>query len=181
MGESTMIPRDRFDRVLKGLESHFNTELEAFNRDALYSFANERFSGIAKFEKAASLVMIHEKNYGRFPAFEVFSKLFNEFLQTSAPAYQTPSSAALALPPAQERGVSPKDWTPLTAEEIANAKWGQLHPVIERLKAKITVSAFFKSQTTIAHGTKFREEAIAEAQARGIPLDLIGAAEKVAA
>jgi hypothetical protein len=171
----------RIGKCLTKLQDFYKTPLSPDLQEEFISFCIDNFKGIAQVEKATSLLIQNEPNYGRIPAFKRMLDLFREYMQLDRPEYQTPSSAALALPPAQERGVSPKDWTPLTAEEIANAKWGQLHPVIERLKAKITVSAFFKSQTTIAHGTKFREEAISEAQARGIPLDLIGAAEKVAA
>lgn len=164
----------RVDDCKCKLEDWYGVTLSDDLGKMFVKFCLENFQGIAQVERATDLLIQNEPNYGRIPHFRRMAELFREYMQTSTPAYQAPASSALALPPAQERGVNPKDWTPLTAEEIANARWGQKHPVIERLKAKAYVSQFFKSKASISHGTRFLEEAIAEAKQRGIPMDLIG-------
>ena len=172
----------RIGKCLTKLQDFYKTPLSPDLQEEFISFCIDNFQGIAQVEKATSLLIQNEPNYGRMPAFKRMKDLFSEYMQPQQrPEYQVVDASTFALPPAADRGVSPKDWTPLTSEEIATARWGTKHPVIERLKAKIHVSQFFKSQAALPHGQRYREEAIAEANARGIPLDLIGVVQKVAA
>ena len=164
----------RIGNCLSKLEAFYQQQLTPALQEDFFEFCVDNFQGIAQIEKAVTLLIAKEPNYGHMPNFDRLKEVFSDYLQTKRPEYQGPNQSALALPPAQERGVNPKDWTPLTAEELAGVKWGQKHPVVERLKAKIYVSQFFKSQASWAHGTQFREEAITEAKQRCIPLDLIG-------
>ena len=171
----------RVDDCKQKLEDWYGVTLSDDLGKMFVKFCLENFQGIAQVERATDLLIQNEPNYGRMPAFGRMRELFTEYMKSSRPEYKEVDTSALALPPAAERGANPKDWTPLTPEEIAAARWGTKHPVIERLKAKVYVAQFFKSQAALPHGQRYREEAIAEANARNIPLDLIGVVQKVAA
>jgi hypothetical protein len=172
----------RVDDCKRKLEDWYGVTLSDDLGKMFVKFCIENFQGIAQVERATDLLIQNEPNYGRMPAFKRMKDLFSEYMQPQQrPEYQVVDASTFALPPAKERGVNERDWTPLTSEEIATARWGTKHPVIERLKAKVHVSQFFKSQAALPHGQRYREEAIAEANARNIPLDLIGVKATVAA
>jgi len=72
------------------------------------------------------------------------------------------------------RHVSQNDCEQIHQAELERRRETDLQKTIARLKSKIQVAVYLKQP-------QFRDQAIAEANARQIPLNLIGAAQKVAA
>lgn len=140
------------------------------------TYCLSNFKNFADFEKACELVAIHEHNYGKFPAFGRFRALLTEHQRTTTGAYQQPPQKAL-MPAPQTRGINASTWVVLSEAEISSVMAGAKHPVIERLKAKVACSPYFSTHKTIDWGTRYLREAISEAEARNIPLTLIGIVE----
>jgi hypothetical protein len=154
-----------FLEITTSLQSFYRVELDAFQTKAFYKFVKGNFRGIAHFEAAAEGVMARVKGYGTFP-------IFNEFLAPIAPARN--EQALLVLTPAPEETlhqafieveIDPK-WKPLHPDLIRGHERGILNRYICKIKAKVHVSQYLKR-------TNFLKEAIAEANARHIPLRLI--------
>jgi hypothetical protein len=159
-----MLPRDRFEEVVNSLERFYRVEMDDFSREAFYDYANSKFAIIAKFDRAVSLVMAHEPNYGRFPAFEKFGQAFSDYMKTQSGSYQAASVHLLPVPKVEEEKPD-RNSLPVTTSDI------------ERLKAKVYVCKFFKSHQSIKWANLYLQQAISEATLRNIPLDLIGASE----
>jgi hypothetical protein len=162
--------------VLKELEQFFGVQLSPMLAKGFITYCLSSFATFEDLEMACELLAIHEPNYGRFPPYDRLRTLLSEHKRTTTGAYQQPSQKA--LPPApEERGLDPSTWVVLTDEEILSAMAGAKHPVIERLRLKVDCSEYFSTHKTIEWGTRYLREAITEAEARNIPLDLIGIVE----
>jgi hypothetical protein len=217
----------RIGKCLTKLQDFYKQPLSPDLQEEFISFCIDNFKGIAQVEKAVSLVIQNEPNYGRIPAFKRMLELFREYMQTSTAAYKTPTLTALALPVTQQpeeisyhclccldssllstptlqtylkinngkspqayactrcdahhkypysavRHVSQNDCEQIHQAELERRRETDLQKTITRLKAKVKVAVYLKQP-------KFREQAIAEATQKGIALNLIGVAEKVAA
>jgi hypothetical protein len=128
------------------------------------TYSLSSFATFEDLETACELLAIHEPNYGRFPPYSRFRALLTEHQRTTTGAYQP--NTQNALPPAQDRGVEVDRW----GQPATNAD-------VERLKTKVACSKYFSTHKTIDWGTRYLREAIAEAEARNIPLAQIGVVE----
>jgi hypothetical protein len=148
----------RVEAMISEVEEHFGKKLSPGMRNAFLEFAFQQFASFEAFEKACTLAATHLESYGRFPPFARFLELYQANCEAIRPEYEVLSDRNL-LPPAQERGVFDRWTEPVTGNDI------------ERLKAKVVVSEFFKASSW---GPRYLQEAIAEAEARGIDLSAIG-------
>jgi hypothetical protein len=164
----------RISKCLEKIQGFYGQTLSPDLQEDFVEFCLDNFQGIAQIEKAVTLLIQKETNYGRIPAFARMLHHFQEYMQSNRAEYRSPESASIALPPAEDRGVSPERWAPLSELELAAVRRGEKNGHIERLRAKIKVANYLKHPL-------FLEEAIAEATKRRIPLDLIGVTERVAA
>lgn len=218
----------RIGNCLIKLQDFYKAPLSRGLQEEFVEFCLDNFQGIAQVEKATSLLIQNEPNYGRFPSFGRLVEVFQEYMQYDRPAYKTPLPTSLALPTAKgtvqevfyrclccldsgllsnptletylgiQNGRQPQAYACTRCDEHLNYRYSavrhvaqpdceQIHQAelqrrkavdqsqeIARLKAKIKVAAYLNRP-------EFREQAIAEAEKRGIPLDQIGIPVKVAA
>jgi hypothetical protein len=153
--------------LVSELEQHFGVPLTPMLRSRFMDFVLESFPTSESFATACWLVAAHDPGYGRFPPFARFLEAYqknNEAIRPEYNQYKDLGGKNL-LPPAQERGVFDRWTEPVTGNDI------------ERLKAKVVVSEFFKASSW---GPRYLQEAIAEAEARGIDLETIGVIDAAA-
>ena len=88
----------RIGNCLSKLQTFYEQQLSAALQEDFIEYCVDNFTGVAQVEKAVSLLIATEPNYGRMPHFGRLKEVLNDYLQTNRPEYQPPNPKILSLP-----------------------------------------------------------------------------------